>query len=1412
MKNKHENRKLNFYNPKLFYFLLFFIFINLSFAANYDLVSQYYSIGIGQDANGADISVELNNTFIENTFYNKTNTYVNITKTGLYKISYSCRWISTSANGRHIMDNWIYKNNATEIVPSRRSCYIRNDGDGNSCSNSATLLANLTTNDFIELKGGKFDGATGETITGSDCSLYIKKIDSDVIEVYDSAGGQDFGAGEIIVNLDTLKHTDPAFSLGTDRININENGWFKIYYTTCGNQQTDVAGGNVRQTHRAYLRLNGISQLMPSETKSYTRDEEDGNGDRNCNSASLMMNLSSGDYVELMKNVTLRNSIEQVDTIANQSWIMIEKIKPNYDKFLAYESAGGQIITNNDDIAVTFDTTHTNGSNITHSTTTNPSRINFNKTGLYEISFNLGYDDSNAGRVIGCGYIRKNGTDTIIPSRTCAYSRGNSGNREASVTNSIIINITAGDYLELIANPVGSDIEIIRNETWFSAVEIKQNGLITNSYDTLTPITYSALSGDVFEVNVTVDCNNFMEGSCYNVSSYLLINTSPTSFSNMSSVFALPSWTQSEQPQSCLLEVGDSCQKSWDINVTALSGVKFEIKVLSQSNLSDIKSYLSDTVTLDIVDGNTVRFNQTEYSFESFSRFSGVKNTSLLAISEIGANNNITVNCIQGDCTQLTQNFPNGINLAKDATREFEFFCDDNQAGIYSALFNITSNEFSSYKQINISCNVTQVLGPIQLTLNSPTPNNINGVLQNLTFELNGTLSCVGNCGNVTAYAIYNNATVFGDGSEGSVTVNSLNTIVNDYDYLTGNELSGDNVITLNDATNFNIGDEIMIVQMQNYSNGDAGSFEYAKISSKLGNDLTLDTSLQNSYYSGTFADSEDINATATQVVRIPNYLSVTIDGGSIVAPLWNGRTGGIVAFRVKEILNFENDGFINTSSRGFRGGTCGDCGDDWDGGRGEGINGWWFGGGVKDYPDEVSLNFVNGGGGSRCINDNGGDPGAGGGYATAGQTVPDVQSIYDSTGGSAIGDAQLNNIYFGGGGGAGSDNDGATPFSENSHGGGIAIIKAKQIFNATIYARGEKGITSCSSSSSGISGGGAGGTIWISSLTIDILNVSALGGSGEYGDCAGGGERSGDGSDGRIRLDYLQIKGNSNPSSGFNGSGEDLLSVIPIVSTSPFWSITSNPLWCEPGIDGNCTFSYQINASGNIGDIGNFSIIAISNYSSIKFNKTTWTVANISENLAPVVNLLSPSNNEKILSNGSVIFEFQVIDGDPQVNCTLFINSTIFDSFNCNTGTTLNYTAKLPSGKHNWSVQVIDSDTNTVNSEIRNFTLIKNYHIKLNKSIKSIGEDMYLIKLNITNKENSTNFITPIEYENERFNFGSLTPANNWINITYNNFPGSILGWDITINPLEDFEINYSITKNTNDYYLARAFIASLD
>jgi len=361
-----------------------------------------------------------------------------------------------------------------------------------------------------------------------------------------------------------------------------------------------------------------------------------------------------------------------------------------------------------------------------------------------------------------------------------------------------------------------------------------------------------------------------------------------------------------------------------------------------------------------------------------------------------------------------------------------------------------------------------------------------------------------------------------GDGSDGPLLVSSANQIVNDYAFLTGNENSGDTTITVSDATGFSEDDEILIMQMQNSGGGEAGTYEFKHISSISGNGITLSSSLDNSYFSGSF---DSVDATASQIIRVPQYTTVTIDSGnSITAPAWDGYTGGIVVFRA-ETVTVNSGGIIDVSEKGYRGGAYGPS-NNLDGYQGESCLGKGVGGGGYGLG---KLNNAGGGGSYIC-----GGGGEYGGGATNSDPWTGSGDTYARKG-EVYGTVDLSQIFFGsGGGGQWNGNDPA--HSDGGNGGGIIIVYANSIVAPTdsFLANGETTNGIQYGSYSYGSSGGAGGSIFLYARTIQggTNFCRAIGGLGNHLPQRVGG----DGGVGRIRLDYNTLEGTTTPSPGYTG------------------------------------------------------------------------------------------------------------------------------------------------------------------------------------------------------------------------------------------------------------------------------------
>jgi len=178
--------------------------------------------------------------------------------------------------------------------------------------------------------------------------------------------------------------------------------------------------------------------------------------------------------------------------------------------------------------------------------------------------------------------------------------------------------------------------------------------------------------------------------------------------------------------------------------------------------------------------------------------------------------------------------------------------------------------------------------------------------------------------GNAGATSASNAPAVFDEpglstGADGALEVTAADTTVNVCTWLTAHADAGTLSLPVADGTAFANGDTVLVIQMQNGSAGQAGFHDYGTVAAGGGtNLLTLAAGLTNSYRSGTFDAAE---AQVAQVVRVPNYTSVTVRANaSLTAPAWDGKCGGILVFFASGTVTVEANGLIHTDARGFRG------------------------------------------------------------------------------------------------------------------------------------------------------------------------------------------------------------------------------------------------------------------------------------------------------------------------------------------------------------------------------------------------------------------------------------------------------------------------------------------------------------
>nr|WP_224247592.1 hemagglutinin [Hyalangium gracile] len=349
-----------------------------------------------------------------------------------------------------------------------------------------------------------------------------------------------------------------------------------------------------------------------------------------------------------------------------------------------------------------------------------------------------------------------------------------------------------------------------------------------------------------------------------------------------------------------------------------------------------------------------------------------------------------------------------------------------------------------------------------------------------------------------------------GNGQHGALRVQQLDTTINVATALTAPAGTGSKALTVASVTGFAAGELVLVHQafsesllsetgptlsLEKGSSG-AGRWELARVESVAAGRLTLTAPLVSSFA-----------APGSQVVRVPEHTTVHVHPqASLVAPAWNGTTGGVLAFFATDAVL--NQGLLSATAAGFRGGTyafnrtqtsgCTELHLPQDKGgarKGEGLFS-----AVSGAPTHGYGALGNGAGGGNCGEGGGGGGGHGGVGGQGGYTsVADGSRDVGGRGGQALRYSPLSRMLFGGGGGAGAgDSNGAegTTGSSGGAGGGIIYMRARSLQGQGLITANGKSADASLNDASG--GGGAGGYISLRvEDRLDCLSLEARGGNG---------------------------------------------------------------------------------------------------------------------------------------------------------------------------------------------------------------------------------------------------------------------------------------------------------------------------
>lgn len=322
----------------------------------------------------------------------------------------------------------------------------------------------------------------------------------------------------------------------------------------------------------------------------------------------------------------------------------------------------------------------------------------------------------------------------------------------------------------------------------------------------------------------------------------------------------------------------------------------------------------------------------------------------------------------------------------------------------------------------------------------------------------------------------------------------------------------------------------------------DLGTFELRRVLEVRGETVTLLEPLARATPVG------------TQVVRVIEATTVeVVDGGRLLAPPFDGRTGGVVA--VFATGGFVNDGLVSATGAGFRGGvasqmtsTRGCTGD---------LSPPPFatmqGRSPLDPTSTSTGRAANGpGGGGGVCRCSGGGGGAHVGRGGEGGGSNDGARAVGGHGGLPLVSTPGTQLFFGGGGGAGWTDWDVFTVSSGAAGGGLVFLRAASFSGRGRYEADGEAAGSYGGIDYGLGGGGAGGTVVLASVGPLSCGLSrANGGRGGGGNNFAGGTGGGGGG-GRVILQGLRGAGDCPGEALAGPGGTSFVPGSPGSSTAP--------------------------------------------------------------------------------------------------------------------------------------------------------------------------------------------------------------------------------------------------------------------
>jgi len=309
-----------------------------------------------------------------------------------------------------------------------------------------------TDSDGIVDRAEAVDDGSGNSVSASEIKDAVDKShDQNTDQYLDQGGANEISASDIKshINNNSNPHNVTPSQIGINSTDDIAEGSTNLYYTdTRVSNNSDVAANTLHRNNTSNPH-NVTYDQVGAAAASHTHTESD---------ITDLDKYSQSEIDNFFEGESNGKKLVHWDNITN---------KFNDSLLQIHDASGGTDVGVTTPVAIPFDTNDIVDSIYTHSTTTNNSRITVNKSGLYEIHVQIGYEDQNSSRANVRARIRKNGTTYIIPAEAYAYSR-NSTDAYATISISTFIQLSQGDYIEIMCDVMGSTptVYTVANTSW----------------------------------------------------------------------------------------------------------------------------------------------------------------------------------------------------------------------------------------------------------------------------------------------------------------------------------------------------------------------------------------------------------------------------------------------------------------------------------------------------------------------------------------------------------------------------------------------------------------------------------------------------------------------------------------------------------------------------------------------------------------------------------------------------------------------------------------------------------------------------------------------------------------------------------------------------------------------------------